>query len=249
VLSGKVLQKRFVVLSDASVSLSKIGSDLLLYQIPLHEISEVQTQGENTDKGNSRSHWNSSQELISGDDVSEYSFIIQTKLGGEESGRSTVLVATSEEEKDQWVTAIRKQVVLAQASELARIDGSWTGTQRRRVKEAVTSDRSQMVMGGVIVAAYLSSLISAQILPEENSQAQQILLAVEFVVTVIFTIELALNLFGHSNDYLRPFFRDSWLVCDLVVVCFMLVGLVNRDLPAINVIRLVRVFKMVCLYT
>jgi len=58
--------------------------------------------------------------------------------------------------------------------------------------------------------------------------------------------ELVLNLFGHSNNYFSPFLSDAWLVCDLVVVIFMLVGLFVQDFPAINVIRLVRVFKMVC---
>ena len=101
-------------------------------------------------------------------------------------------------------------------------------------------------MGLVILVAYLSSLIASQLLPEENSYEQQALQSVEYVVTVIFTIELTLNLFGHSNNYFKSFLRDAWLVCDLVVVIFMLVGAFYRDLPAINVIRLVRVFKMVC---
>ena len=50
-------------------------------------------------------------------------------------------------------------------------------------------------------------------------------------------------MFAYSKHYMRPFFRNPWLVCDLFVVTFMLVGLIFKDLPAVNVIRLIRVFK------
>ena len=135
----------------------------------------------------------------------------------------------------------------ANASELARLNRPWLEVQQQRIKQIMSSDRVQMAMGFVIFVAYLLSLIASQLLPEEESYEQKALQSVEYVVTVIFTIELVLNLFGHSNNCFQSFFSDAWLVCDLVVVIFMLVGaLYEGDLPAINVIRLVRVFKMVC---
>jgi len=136
--------------------------------------------------------------------------------------------------------------VQAHAKEVARLNLPWLEVQQQKVKQIMSSDRVQIAMGLVILIAYLSSLIASQLLPEENSYEQQALQSVEYVVTVIFTIELTLNLFGHSNNYFKSFLSDAWLVCDLVVVIFMLVGAFYRDLPAINVIRLVRVFKMVC---
>ena len=48
--TGKMRQKRHVVLSQTSISLCRSGTDILLYQIPLDEIVQVQVQGKKGDE-------------------------------------------------------------------------------------------------------------------------------------------------------------------------------------------------------
>jgi len=153
--AGTIIQKRFVVLSKSGVALGMTVGDVLMYEIALLEIIGVQTQGEIADAINAsraafngRQSWpgqlSSKASIIEADSNHEpnHFFIIHTKPDGAESGRKTKLIAESEEEKNAWVAAIREQVALAHSSELTRSDGSWTGTQRRKVKEIMTSDRS-----------------------------------------------------------------------------------------------------------
>ena len=108
----------------------------------------------------------------------------------------------------------------------------------------------------VIVSSYLTSIMSSQILNKsrreekidrgkqqisEEQQMIQNLLYLEYLYTFTFLGELVLNLFA---NWLRPFFNDGWNVFDFIVVLTSLVALVIPTLPAVGILRLIRVFKV-----
>jgi hypothetical protein len=120
------------------------------------------------------------------------------------------------------------------------------------------SPSCQYAIGMVIVSSYLTSIMSSQILNKsrrdqeekidrgkqqisEEQQMIQNLLYLEYLYTFTFLGELILNLFA---NWLRPFFNDGWNVFDFIVVLTSLVALVIPTLPAVGILRLIRVFKV-----
>jgi hypothetical protein len=119
----------------------------------------------------------------------------------------------------------------------------------------LSSHKTQIALGAVILLAYGCSLFAAQVQPEEGSATQRVLKTMEYSFAVIFTVELLANLFSHSDKWFRTFFADGLNVCDLlVVVCMNWAVLLEyfspaaQKLPALQVLRLLRVFKVVRLF-
>jgi hypothetical protein len=92
--------------------------------------------------------------------------------------------------------------------------------------------------------------ISDSLVNDDNSPSQvgRNLAILDDVFTVVFAVELAINLFAH---WLRPFLRDGWSLFDLIVVTVSLASLgplvlptsVIRSLRALRIIRLFRRFE------
>ena len=59
-------------------------------------------------------------------------------------------------------------------------------------------------------------------LPDMTPKAEADLYAMELVFTIIFAVELAINLFG---SWFWPFVSDGWNVFDSIVVVISIVGM------------------------
>jgi len=65
-------------------------------------------------------------------------------------------------------------------------------------------------------------------LPDMTPKAEADLYAMEVLFTVIFAVELAINLFG---SWFWPFMSDGWNVFDSIVVVISIVGMPQPQPP------------------
>ena len=79
--------------------------------------------------------------------------------------------------------------------------------------------KKQYAIAALIVGAFLSSIVSAELLPslppEEFASTSRLLEQIEMAITVLFTLELAMNVFA---NFLLPFISSAWNIFDLLVV-------------------------------
>jgi len=63
--------------------------------------------------------------------------------------------------------------------------------------------------------------IFMQLLPAKGSKSAETFFILDALITVLFAIELMVNLFAHSNDGFHPFYSkgSNWCVCVCVCVC------------------------------
>ena len=180
------------------------------------------------------------------DDVDPHCIIvIHTVAGGYNSGRSTVLLAGSVHEANMWVNRLSELSTSAYKAYHKKPDLGRVGNLQRKCAQIYQSNQVQYFIAAIIGASYISALVGAQILPEKGTDAARNMWIVEVTFTVIFTLELFFNLFG---AWWRPFVKDVWNWIDTFVVVISIAGLVNESLPAVNVLRLVRVAKLVKLF-
>ena len=178
-------------------------------------------------------------------------FIVQTIEGGQNSGRATVFLVKDVSACYEWVAVIDKAVKDARTRRQLAEDAASARMviYQRRAREIYNNWNLQMVIGGVIVASYLTAMIGSQVVPKavegQHPQVETNLRAMEITFTIIFTAELLLNMFG---KWFWPFFTSGWDVFDFLVVIVSIVSIFMPGLPAVNVLRLMRIFKMVRLF-
>ena len=173
------------------------------------------------------------------DEDKDLTFTVQPSEEGLNSGRPAIIQAPSVELMHEWVDALDTQVQQA----IDRVNAEQTALDRwrTRTRDFYHSDRTQYAIGLVILGSYLMAIGNAQMLPDMDAKAEADFYFMEVVFTVIFALELAVNLFG---SWFRPFISDGWNVFDSIVVVISIIGLVVQTLPAVNVLRLIRVFKV-----
>jgi len=169
-------------------------------------------------------------------------FCIHTIDGGHNSGRSTILQAESVVEREEWVTFLKAQVETAIEEFNRPPDLGAIKNMQRTCRSVYNSNTAQYWIGAVIFASYITAMMGAQLLPEDGTRAASYFFALEFIFTVLFTFELLFNLFG---SWWRPFLAEAWNWVDSFVVMISIAGLIDETIPVVNLLRLVRVFKMV----
>lgn len=104
----------------------------------------------------------------------------------------------------EWLDALEAAV----QKSLDRAHSQQTALQRWRNKTRVfyQDDRTQYAIGLVILGSYLMAIANAQMLPDMNAKAEADFYAMELVFTIIFALELAVNLFG---SWFQPFVSDG----------------------------------------
>ena len=169
-------------------------------------------------------------------------FCIHTIDGGHNSGRSTILQADSDVEREEWVTFLKAQVETAIEEFNRPPDLGAVKNMQRTCRSIYNSNAAQYSIGAVILASYITAMTGAQLLPEDGTREASYFFTLEIIFTGIFTLELLFNLFG---SWWRPFLAEAWNWMDSFVVIISIAGLIDESIPAVNVLRLVRVFKMV----
>ena len=255
--------ERKIVLTQKQFYMSRPDSDKVLDHIPLHEVLRIEDpeadqkggktlfSSVRTSSASSFHRLQSNGSFAPNDDDDEAKidparvFVIHTIEDGYNSGKSTVLLCESKESKKEWVTTLQ----VAAKTALKIFEGihemTWLQRKQRVARKFYHSDKAQYCVGVVIMASYFTALLSSQLLPERGSSTARHLRLTEIVFTAMFTVELLFNLFG---SWLRPFLTEGWNYVDSFVVFVSWAGVINEDLPAVNVLRLVRVLKMVRLF-
>ncbi len=120
----------------------------------------------------------------------------------------------------------------------------WTGQVfRSKVRWHYVADRTQIVVASLIIANFVVNICEAQI--HETPETRRAFDAIDLLFTVLFTCELAINLFA---TLVVEFLYDAWNWFDLVVVSVSLVSLGFENLPGADVLRLLRCFRVFRLF-
>jgi hypothetical protein len=186
---GMAWQKRLVKISHEHLCFGKTGQRALIDFIPLTQITRVRVLGDNGDK---------SSENVDDDDE-EFPFVIETDPLGQSSGKSFILSAGNSDNTNKWVVAVEKAKQAAVEAEISRNEVTCFQKYRRLTGQMYNTNLAQYVVALVILASYITALVTAQILPKEGSSEAFILYTAEAVFTGIFAIELAVNLFGNPS--------------------------------------------------
>lgn len=175
-----------------------------------------------------------------------YIVLVKTARDGHNAGRTYQLRVRTLEHGQDMVKQLNKVIDDA----LTKPGDGILAKTRRKAKAFYEGDTVQMFVAFLIVTAFICSIASAEILPdlspEELKGAESVLDQIEFVYTILFTIELALNFFA---NYFVAFFKSSWNIFDLLVVMICWLAFSSDGaVPNVSLMRLLRVFRVVRLF-
>jgi hypothetical protein len=231
---------RMVTLTMDGVFFAKVGANKFLHLIPLLEVEKVVLESWEGQDDTNESGQNAGDKVTQGSNV----FKVHPFANGLNSGKITTLKAKSMEDMQDWVASIREAAVIARRQ--AEMEPSNFQKLRERARLFYQTNNVQLFMGFWILASYAASIVDAQIVPEPGSAQARTGWVIEACFTFIFAVELLFNLFG---SWYSEFLKDGWSVFDAIVVGISVMSLIPAvKLPGMNVLRLVKVFKMVRLF-
>eukprot|EP00960_Hanusia_phi_P019205 566571-Hanusia_phi.AAC.2 len=102
----------------------------------------------------------------------------------------------------------------------------------------------QISVASLIFVSFALDLAQAEILPEDGSEAQANFFRMDIFFTIMFTIELMVNLFAKSQDMFAEFLSDGWNLLDVIIVISSLLTVLASNVPSVKVFRLIRVFRV-----
>ena len=92
-------------------------------------------------------------------------------------------------------------------------------------------------------------VVYVELWPKDGTNLAFLFKSMDQATSFIFTFELVVNLFTHSNDCFRPFYRDPWNLLDAAVVGATLLTALNlseyRPPRLLRLIRIVRILKLI----
>ena len=250
-VSGISWPARRVVLTEEGIYFGKVDTLKLIDFVPLVEVDRLEAidhEQKMIRKKRLLSRSGKAGPSVTGDGkapthtgADKYAvFVIRPIEGGMNSGRPVVLQAVSHRDMHGWMDSIHDSVAKAKIKlekSRNRID-VWQDHARRFYE----SDKMQYLAGIMIFASYFTSILDSQLQPEKGSVVESNLFIMEILFTVIFTLELLLNMFG---SWFWRFFTDTWNLIDLFVVATSIVAVLVEEMPAVNFLRLIRVCRMV----
>jgi hypothetical protein len=178
--------------------------------------------------------------------------LIQTKEDGYNSGRLYVNMLKSTEAQD-WLDLLhlhtRNAVQQHDRQEMEEEFGSSRlSLARAKARRFFNSTPFQCMTAFFICGGFLCDIFEAQYtsVREGNSWLSPIFYWIEVSLTLIFTCELLLNLFAHSDNCFRPFFANGSNLLDTCIVMSSLLALTSwvPGLPNTKSFRLLRVGRV-----
>jgi len=168
---------------------------------------------------------------------------LSTIEGGYNSGRTYYLQCVSKAIRDEWVTEIEVWARKARAKFESR---SRLMRMRKVVRKVYNHTICKTIVAIMIVLSFINSVVEAQLNPLPGDPAYENMARIDLGFTILFTIELAANWFGHG----RQFLRDGWNWFDLVVVVVSIASVLVASggissVKALRMIRAVRLLRIV----
>mmetsp|Transcript_35322 Transcript_35322/g.42525 ORF Transcript_35322/g.42525 Transcript_35322/m.42525 type:complete len:824 (+) Transcript_35322:131-2602(+) len=124
---------------------------------------------------------------------------------------------------------------------------------RKPVYVLYNGDTIQLIVAFLIMVNFLVNAAEAQVKNqplkpgqiEPDKEGQPIFNAFEMFFTIIFTVELAANMYAH---WWREFWFSGWNLFDFVVVVVSLLTLTFSNMPGTKTLRLLRAFRVFRLF-
>jgi len=157
-------------------------------------------------------------------------------------GRKFVFRVEDRETREKWKETISRE--LEKRRERPVLKTTTFFNIRKRVRSTYVGDHVQIGVAALIGGNFMLNICQAQV-GDENEHANTIFESVDLGFTIIFTIELLVNMFA---TLLWEFVGDAWNWFDFVVVAVSLISLVLTDLPGADVLRLMRCFRVFRLF-
>jgi hypothetical protein len=165
----------------------------------------------------------------------------------ERFGRTYYLRAETEEEKNEWDTAINHGIKDAILQRKLDMQLSVRRRFKLRLRRLVNSRLCQNLISLLLVINFVVNVYDAETLYEDGTQTRATLDYLDSAFTVIYFVELITNMYVH---WFRKFFTNGWFVFDFIVVIFSvaesIVTLVsNQSSGGLAIIRMIRIFRIV----
>mmetsp|Transcript_16679 Transcript_16679/g.55540 ORF Transcript_16679/g.55540 Transcript_16679/m.55540 type:complete len:677 (-) Transcript_16679:706-2736(-) len=219
---------RRAVLTKDALFFAKPNTTIIIDEIPLEDIVNILEEFNEED----------SKDIIR-------EIIVETSPTGINAGRAYTYKADSHEHKD-WLAAVKNaKTEKLEAMEYDQLLQKGKIRQiRAHVKAIYESNLMQIAVAGLIFISFITDLAQAEVLPEEGSEAQAKFFKMDIFFTVMFTLELFVNLFAKSHNAFAEFLSDGWNLLDVVIVIASLLTVLASDIPSVKVFRLIRVFRV-----
>jgi len=153
-------------------------------------------------------------------------FVLQTTGDDHNSGRSIILEAKDEADKLEWKTMILRAIQQALETQKNLLVPGFFARMQVKLRKIYTSKLSEFFFAAIIMATYVTAIVQYQFLPQPDSALGIVRNKLEIFFTIIFAIELMVNLAG---NWWRPFARDMWNWMDASVVAISIAGVVKES--------------------
>ena len=159
-----------------------------------------------------------------------YAFAVFTHPTGFNSGKVFCFASDSRETCSSWIAYINESVPLEvkrvqEANRLKRV--------RERVKNFVGSDPCQLFIVIIICTSFGIVIAETQMSEQVIKQNQVTLNIIEFVIILIFTMELVLNVISGIE-------LGGWLYFDAIIVGGCWLEYATKSIPAMKHLRILR---------
>ena len=179
-------------------------------------------------------------------------FEVHTAEEGNHLGKKFVLYASNNAMQELWVSEISTQLEKLRDHEHLKnanhkIHRMLLGLQLV-MRKGLQSKAMQSFTTAVIVLAFMSNVIEAEIRPAQGSPTARILEGFETFFVIAFSIELVWNIVA---NFWTPFLKDVWNYLDVIIVVLSWVSQISsgtgqgQGVGGITAIRLLRVFRVV----
>jgi len=188
--------------------------------------------------------------------VSEVHILITTIEGGHNNGKMYVH-RVPESDAQAWLEALTSAVNQAKATALKKelelkYGHSKYSMTRAKSKMLYESEGFQMLTAFFILCAFALDICESQFLPVQESRSGFIFFILDAILTILFALELLLNIFAHSNNGFEPFYSKgtNWFDAAIVIisVCNVIVTASGGELPNAKLLRLLRLGRAVKLF-
>eukprot|EP00960_Hanusia_phi_P075152 768380-Hanusia_phi.AAC.4 len=258
-LNGNLeFQPRRVSLTPEMIAIAWENGDQIVDYIPLHEIVSVQRASiEDWAKPEEKAeveYFDTNARVLkrqsklvveSGRPLRE--FKVSTTKDGYNSGHTYIFQTHSESECQDWISTITElaEVALNKWKKKHRIQ-----RLQARLSLFYNSKRMQVVVAVLIALNFASTATLLQMRPELNEepydpQVLQWLEQIDQIFTILFTIELLLNIAAH---WFKAFVSNGWNLFDALIISISLVSLGPIQLPFFKAFRIMRAFRILRLF-
>ena len=156
---------------------------------------------------------------------------------------------------DHLSSAVRDARMRARKIKMEAIYGhSKISMLRAKTLHLYQSNAFQCAVAFLIVAGFFVDVAEAQVMPREGSEEAWVFLLLDIIITGLFVIELAVNIFAHSYNHLKPFLARPGNIFDALIVVVSVVNIllvINNvtEFPNARLLRLVRTGRVVRLFS